>query len=74
MSARGNRQIAIQAGKQYYFANKPCKYNHPLEPIPVSTGGHCRTCSRLKERERYYANPEKIKAKTNINAGPTIQL
>ena len=70
MSARGPRYEAQQKGEKFYMADAPCKRGH--SSLRYVYSGSCIDCVRLKEKERYYANPEqtknKIKEKYDKNA------
>ena len=70
MSARGPRYFAMQNGEKHYTADKPCKRGHV--GLRITSTGSCIECIRLKERERYHANPEatknRVKAKYAKNA------
>jgi len=61
MSARGPRYEAQQNGEKFYMGTKPCKRDHLS--LRYVDSGSCIECVRLKEKERYYADPEKTKNK-----------
>lgn len=61
MSARGPRYVALQQGEPFYTPDTPCGRGHLS--ARVSATGTCVECRRLKERERYYADPQKTKEK-----------
>lgn len=65
MSARGPRYIAQQNGEARYLGDKPCKLGHT--GLRVTATGTCVECRRVKEVERYHANPEKTRAKVAAN-------
>ena len=62
MSVRGPRYLAKQNGEKHYMADKPCKRGHI--GLRITATGTCVECKNIKERERYYSNPEATKAKT----------
>lgn len=70
MSAKGQRYKAQQNGNSHYMSDKPCKRGHIS--LRITSTGTCVECRKLKEKERYYANPEKTKAivknKYSLNA------
>jgi hypothetical protein len=61
MSARGPRYEAQQKGNMFYMSNTPCKRGHMS--LRITATGACTECKKIKERERYYANPEKTREK-----------
>jgi hypothetical protein len=56
MSARGARWEAKQAGAKTYYTGIACGRGHLSERITAT--GTCLACRRLREQERYAANPE----------------
>ena len=62
MSKRGARYLAMIQGDKFYMSDKPCKLGHIS--LRITSTGTCIECRKIKERERYYANPEKTKATT----------
>jgi hypothetical protein len=63
MTAPGARYEAMQQGLKHYTSNKPCKRGHVV--LRITAEGTCTECKRIKETERYYANPDKSKAATH---------
>jgi hypothetical protein len=61
MSLRGPRYIAQQKGDKYYMAETPCKRSHLA--LRITNTGTCTECRKIKEKERYYADPKKTKQK-----------
>lgn len=61
MSLRGNRYNAMKRGDAFYTSETPCKRGHVT--LRITNTGTCMECRRLKERERYYADKQKTKAK-----------
>jgi len=57
MTAPGARYEAMQQGIQHYASDKPCKRGH--WSLRVTGSGSCVECRRIKEKERYDANPLK---------------
>lgn len=53
------RVIAKEAGHTTYVPETPCRRGHSLRTIH----GTCIECRKIQEKTRYYANPEKTKAK-----------
>ena len=62
MSAKGNRWLAKLAGERHYLSDKPCIRGHLTERLV--TTGTCLECRKKNARTRYYADLEKVKAKT----------
>ena len=62
MSARGARYLAQQQGEKRYQSSTPCKRGHL--GLRITATGTCVECRIIKEKERYYADPEKTKART----------
>lgn len=62
MSARGPRYLAQQLGEKHYMSEAPCKRGHI--GLRITDTGTCIECRKLNELARYYANPEKTKART----------
>lgn len=62
MTAPGARYEAKQQGMPHYTSNKPCKRGH--FDLRITATGTCTECRRIKEKERYDANPEKTKEQT----------
>ena len=56
---QGARYAAMQLGEPHYMADTPCNRGHLA--LRQTGSGTCTECRRLKEKERYYANPEKTK-------------
>lgn len=56
---RGARYEAMQLGEPHYMVDKSCKRGHLA--LRLTKSGTCIECRRIKETERYYANPEKTK-------------
>lgn len=57
---RAERYEAMQRGDQYYTAGRPCKRGH--EALRVTDSGVCVECRRVREKERYWEDPEKARA------------
>jgi hypothetical protein len=57
MTARGARYEAMQQGLKHYIASSPCSRGH--YSWRITNTGTCVECRRLKEKERYDANPLK---------------
>jgi len=64
MTAQGARYNAMQQELKHYTSNKPCKRGH--FDLRITATGTCTECKRLKEKERYAANPLKAIQKTRI--------
>lgn len=60
MSAKGPRYEAQQTGEKFYVSDKPCRRGHVS--LRVTATGTCMECRKLKERERYHADPVATKA------------
>ena len=73
---QGARYEAMQLGKPHYMADKPCNRGHLA--LRQTGSGTCTECRRLKEKERYYANPEKkrllVKSKYQKNKEKLVLL
>ena len=59
MSERGPRFEAQQKGEKHYMATNPCKRGHIS--LRITSSGTCVECRKIKDRERYYADPLKTK-------------
>lgn len=57
MTAPGARYEAMQKGLKHYMTHNPCKRGHLS--LRITDSGKCTECRRLKEKERYNANPQK---------------
>ena len=57
MTTPGPRYEAMQQGLKHYTSNKPCKRGHVV--LRITATGTCTECRRIKEKERYDANPQK---------------
>lgn len=64
MSIRGPRYEAQKKGEKHYTTSSPCKRGHI--GLRVTNTGTCVSCRSIKERERYYANPEETKQRIKV--------
>lgn len=55
------RAEAMAIGVTRYFTGLPCKHGHVDERYTNS--GTCAECSRVKQREKYHANPDVARAR-----------
>lgn len=72
MSARGPRYEAQLKGEKHYMASTPCRRGHI--GLRITATGTCVECRKLKERERYHANPEKTTARTAAKYARNAEL
>lgn len=61
MTARGLRYEAKVLGLTHYYTGKPCKYGHVSER--ETDDGRCIECRLASDKERYWANPDKARAR-----------